>query len=123
MYIQNYEDNYKLMWDGLECKNDKPISCYSGAASGAVIMGWTVARFLEESVEGTKVAISMLDKLQEAAGPIHALNYAPAGLNNAIVLCKLWNSRVLLPGRELPETPCGRSRSSASSGPRSMTRS
>jgi hypothetical protein len=98
-----FAENLKLFFDGIACKNEKPISCYSGAAPGAVIMGMTVAEFVADPIKGAKAAIKMLERLQEQAGPLRILNSSAASLNMVVAITTIWNSRVLIPGKDLPE--------------------
>ena len=49
---QNYEENLKLVHEGIACTNTKPISTFSGGAPLAQIGGLTVAQFVEDPVAG-----------------------------------------------------------------------
>jgi hypothetical protein len=100
---QTYKDNLALIHQGVACTNDKPISCYSGSAPGAVIMGMTVAEFVENPLKGTMAAIEMYKRLQEEAGPLHSLNSSAGALNMVVLITMLWYSKVLTPGKEIPD--------------------
>ncbi|MGE4353587.1 MAG: uroporphyrinogen decarboxylase family protein [Oscillospiraceae bacterium] len=103
MMSKKYEENLKLIQEGLACTNEKPISCYSGSAPGAVMMGMTVAEFVEKPVEGALAAIEMCKRLEKEAGPLHSLNYSADSMNSVVGITMLWYSRVLIPGKEISE--------------------
>lgn len=98
-----YDERLKQVFNCLAYKNEKPISCFSGSAPGAVIMGMTVAEYLDDPVKGTMAGIAMLRRLEGEAGPLGCLNSSPKGTNNAVNISLLWNSKVLIPGKDLPE--------------------
>jgi len=97
-----YEANYKLMQEGVACTNERPISCYSGSAPGAVIQGMTVAEFIEDPFKGTKAALDMIRRLEEDAGPLHTLNSSAGSMSMVVGITLLWYSKVLTPGKEIP---------------------
>lgn len=98
-----YEQNLKLVHEGLACTNEKPISCYSGSAPGAVIMGMTVAEFVANPIEGSLKAIEMYKRLEEEAGPLHCFNSTAGPVNMVVMITMLWYSKVLIPGVEISE--------------------
>ena len=101
--MSKYEENLKLVREGISCTNEKPISCYSGSAPGAVIMGMTVAEFVAQPIEGALKAIEMLKRLEEEAGPLHCLNSTAGPFNMVVLITMLWYSKVLIPGIEISE--------------------
>ena len=98
-----YAEKLKVMYDGIACTNDKPISCYSSSAAGAVIMGMTVAEFVEDPVKGAKAAIEMHKRLQDEAGPLGCINSAPTSMSMIVIITMLWNSKVFIPGKDISE--------------------
>lgn len=103
MYNEKYDANYKLMQEGIACKNVKPISCFSGSAPLANMAGMSVADFVADPVKGAEAAISTLKRLEEDAGPLHTLNSAPGAFNMVVLITFLWYSKVLIPGKDIPE--------------------
>ena len=101
--LQDYQANLKLVYDGVACKNEKPISCFSGGAPLAQIGGKTVAEFCADPLTGAQAAFAALDRIQEEAGPVHCFNSGPGGLNMVTLITMLWYSKVLIPGEEIPE--------------------
>ena len=99
----SFEENLKLALDGIACVNSKPISCFTGTAPGAIIEGMTVAEVVAEPVRGASEALKMFARLQEDAGPVRAFNSAPRPMNAVLIITLLWNSRVLIPGIDLPD--------------------
>ncbi|MGE4353585.1 MAG: uroporphyrinogen decarboxylase family protein [Oscillospiraceae bacterium] len=99
--MSKYEQNLKLVHEGLSCENTKPISCYSGSAPGAVMMGMTVAEYVEKPIEGSLKAIEMYKRLEEEAGPLHCFNSTAGPANMVVSITMLWYSRVLIPGKEI----------------------
>ncbi|MDR0459703.1 MAG: hypothetical protein LBG68_04485 [Coriobacteriales bacterium] len=100
---QDFTENLELALKGLACQNDKPISCYTGTVPGAVIEGMTVAEAVADPIEAARLALRMFDRLQEDAGPVRSFNGAPRPMNAVLIITMLWNSRVLIPGVDLPE--------------------
>jgi hypothetical protein len=101
--MNKYEENLKLVREGIACTNEKPVSCYSGGAPGAVIMGMTVAEYVADPVAGALKAIEMLKRLEEEAGPLHCLNSTAMPANMVVLITMLWNSKVMIPGIEISE--------------------
>ena len=100
---KTYQDNLALIRQGVACTNDKPITCYSGSAPGAVLMGMTVAEFVEKPLEGVLACIEMYKRLQEEAGPLHCLNSTATVMNMVVGVTMLWYSKALIPGKDIPE--------------------
>ncbi|MDR2957166.1 MAG: hypothetical protein LBU61_03160 [Coriobacteriales bacterium] len=98
-----FEKNLELVHSGMKCLNDKPLTCMTGTAFGAVLDGMTVAQFIADPVEGGKAAIRTIKRLEEEAGPIHSFNFAPNAMNMAVSITFSWNSRVLIPGIDIPD--------------------
>ena len=103
MANQVLENNLKLVRAGMNCENDKPITCLTGSAYAAVIDGMTVAQFIADPIEGARAAIRTIRKIQDEGGPIHSFNNVPGATNIAAIIGLAWNSRVLIPGIDLPE--------------------
>ncbi|MCL2151086.1 MAG: methyltransferase [Coriobacteriia bacterium] len=97
-----FEQNLSLVDSGLACENYKPISCYTGAAVGAVIAGMSVADFCADPVAGARASIQTIQRIQEAAGPLRSFNGAPRTVNMVVSITMMWNSRVLIPGIDIP---------------------
>ena len=99
-----YTANLQLFYKGVACENEKPISTFSGASPCVAIQGHTIAEIFEEPMVGVHCAMDTLRQLQEDAGPLHCLNHSAIPMNMAVAQSGLWNSRVLIPGKDLPAT-------------------
>jgi len=96
-------ENVQLAHEGVACQNKKPISTFSGMSPVVVIQGHTIAEIFEEPMLAVHCAIKTFRQLQEDAGPLRCLNHSAIPMNMAVGQGGLWNSRVLIPGKDLPE--------------------
>jgi hypothetical protein len=103
MSIPTYAEKLKTVYDGVACKNDKPISCYAGTASSAAFMGMSVAEFVADPIKGALAAVEMFKRLQNDAGSLGCINITAQPLNMVLAITMTWNSKVLIPGKDLPE--------------------
>jgi len=99
----DFQKNLALVDQGMKCLNTKPITCLTGSAFAAVIQGMTVATFVADPVAGARAAIKTLQRLEEEAGPIKSFNNVPGAMSMAAIIGLSWNSKVLIPGVDLPE--------------------
>ena len=103
MFNEKYEKSYQALMDAIACKNDKPLSCFSGGAPLAQMDGMTIAEYVADPVAGVKAALRTVKRLEEDAGPLGCGNSMPGVLNMAVLITFLWYSRVLKPGIDIPE--------------------
>lgn len=99
-----YVENLQLAFEGVACKNTKPISTFSGVSPCVTIQGHTIAELMEDPMIGIYDTRDMFTRLQEEAGPLRVFNSAAGPLNMAVAMTTVWNSKVLIPGKDLPAT-------------------
>lgn len=97
-----FEKNKALCLEAMEMENTKPISCMTGNTFAAVLAGVSPGEYMEDPVKGALAAIDTIKHIEEEAGEIICFNNNPQPMNMAAVMTFAWNSRILVPGIDLP---------------------